>query len=395
MAVTDKNSVLILGAGASVVFGMPLGGELIDLIKEQILAEISRLNSIKLNDFYRRCEDYIYRAIDHNEEIFSIPIHATVFKTYTGTENYSHFNQQERALEELLGLLSNQTSETIDDFIVENPSYSRITKICIAAVFFKKLYEKNGKNISLKPLGQRNFKKRKRVGEVGDIYSHYNERNWIHLLINIIRQGIRNEKVSPSNKVKIITFNYDMILEKVLDQQFSNSELMRGKSWVDYIEVIHPHGKCAPMLDNLDNVAETISDWASGIFVVQEHESDLPEELLEDRSKAKTYVLAAHEICAAGFSFAAPNCRLLGMQNPWGNLKYFSSEGAFDRYFRFCNYDGNYGISRAVNAFEFDGNNPNGVSQASNIIDEQPGTPDKPLNVADWIRMGVLGELPG
>lgn len=394
MAITDDNSVLILGAGASVLFEMPLGGQLMEAIRLQIDSERRKLQEVASRNFDRTFGSYLRNAVQRNEGIFSVPIHAAVYLKYSDGHRNEEVSNQNKNLEEMLILLSNQTSETIDDFIVENPSYAELTKICIASVFFKTLYKKAANSIVLKSLDHRSFQKRKRVGEVGSVFTTDDERNWIHLLINIVRQGIRSGVVSETQKIKIITFNYDVILEKVLEKQFANSEMMNGKNWVDFFEIIHPHGKCNPLPNLTDNAAELIVEWANGIYVIQEHAQNVPKNILNDRELAKNIVKQSHEVYAAGFSFAAPNCRMLGLQEPWNNIKMSNVDGGFNRHFRFCNYDGNYGISRSVKAFESN-KNSRGTSWTINVVDEQAGTTEKPLSIANWIRMGVLGELPG
>ena len=392
MTITQDRSALILGAGSSVIFGMPLGAELMEAIRLQIEAEEKKLDTVANKDFDRSYVKFLKQAVSQNNEIFSVLIHAVLYEKYSDGLKNRRYSEQKAKLTNLLGLLSNQTSETIDDFIVENPTYADLTKICIAAIFFKKLYFHNGAGISLKALAKRGFKN---SGSVGAVPSIYFERNWIHLLINIVRHGIHNGQVSSSQKIKIITFNYDVILEKVLDIQFSNSEKMKGKDWRDFIDIIHPHGKCEPLNDSAEKPLEVIGSWADGIYVVQESEDCLPESVIQDRDAARAVIKESENIYAAGFSFSAPNCKMLGMGAPWNNIKMTNVPGGFDRHFRFCNYDDNHGISRAVKQFEDDRQNTNGRQWTSNTVEEQAGSPDRPLSIADWIKMGVLGELPG
>lgn len=92
--------------------------------------------------------------------------------------------------------LSDQTSDTIDDFISLNPKYSVITKQCIAATFAAAMFEtdKHGGRVYPKKFGAR-------------LSADGKTRNWIHLLINIARHHLR---ATPSaEKIKIISFNYD------------------------------------------------------------------------------------------------------------------------------------------------------------------------------------------
>jgi len=211
------------------------------------------------------------------------------------------------------------------------------------------------------------------------------ERNWIHLLINIIRQGIRQGLVTQDNKIQIITFNYDMILEYVLDNQFANTEFLTGKMWQDYIEILHPHGKCDSFPSLAPNTANAIVKWAQGIFVIQENPMGLADEVFLARERAQEWVVSATEIYAAGFSFAGPNCRLLGMET-----KAFKAAKVYKK-IDFCNYDGNLGLSRTVSKLKVSANSIHPRVE----VEEQSGKQGSPLSVVNWIRMGVIGELPG
>ena len=95
-----------------------------------------------------------------------------------------------------VGYLKVQTADTIDAFIAQNPSVSDIVKIGIANIFFKKLYLRRGSN-EVDPWDLRSLTDR----YLSD------ERNWVHLLINLVRHGYDSGWVTKENKVKIITFN--------------------------------------------------------------------------------------------------------------------------------------------------------------------------------------------
>ena len=349
----------------------------------------------------------IANLVDVDTKILRYPIHCALYKRFEDT--YATYSNHVDLLGKLTELLNDQTSETIDDFIVENPSYSELTKICIAAIFIKKLYNsKDGgtfhvplglksQNYLLKQLTERNLRQKSDKDE--DI----EERNWVHLLINIVRQGIRQKSVTSENKVKIISFNYDLILENILDNQFSNSENMEGKAWRDYIEILHPHGRCAPLPDEIDNTANLINEWADGIYVIQEDENKIPETIKQDRLRAKEIISTAREIYAAGFSFAGPNCRLLGIADSRAHSPYQS--GGFDRKIYYCNWDGNIGLEMSTSRYShsseettkpiFKGIPQTTKTSGSTKVIPQSGTIDRRLGVTDWIKMGVLGEMPG
>jgi hypothetical protein len=263
---------------------------------------------------------------------------------------------QLRALEKLL---ENQTSETIDDFIVENPTYAPLAKLCIAAQFLRRSCVFPEPHIALEcePIA---FETRDFAGK----------RNWVHLLINIARHGVRTGKVTTQNPLKIITFNYDMILERVLDKQFANTERNYG-SYKQYFEILHPHGQFGELSDGMTDLPLLAGEWAKGVHVV--NEDTVSDKVRDARVAARDLVENAKELYFAGFSFAGPNCRLLGLSNQRSQQLVY------------CNYDGNVGVKKSVESY---------ARQPRNI-EEAAGSLERPLEMTDWLKAGYLGELPG
>ncbi len=286
-------------------------------------------------------------------------------------------------LDSLNLLLQEQTSETIDDFIVENSDYATLTKIAIASIFMKNCYSFKDFGRTPKPFHKRHY---------NSYESEQPNRNWIHLLINIIRQGIRSGSVSTENKVKIITFNYDTILEFVLEKQFSNTQA-GYENWANYIDIIHVHGQCG-FIENPQGAPQAqCQKWANGIHVV--NEAVIPDDIQTNRKKAKKLIGEAKEIYFCGFSFAAPNCHLLGLDS--------LQAGMDGNLISVCNYDGNVGVSRILNKISdkssVDYSNTMypqiGSGRVKFELDEASGSPEKPITVVDWLKLGYLGELPG
>ncbi len=374
MAITDQDSVLVLGAGVSAPFGLALGGSMIDQVSKALKSEIGGLYK-EGDHFGRGLTTKLSSAARSAQGMSKFAIHGTVARQYMD-ENTRQFdadglNPELEKIRKLSDLLDGQTSETIDDFIVENPTYADLSKICVAAQFLRSCCDFHDHNIAVKPLANR-------------IYG--TDRNWIHLLINVVRQGIRAGTVSKEDKVQIITFNYDKILEFVLERQFANTEA--GYShYSDYINIIHVHGECGDLTDLDGAPADVCLRWAKGIHVV--NESDVPEGVATKRAEAAEIIGSARELYFCGFSFAGPNCRLLGIGAP--------EPGLDSRLISFCNYDGNVGISKSVSKYEASRtpelvNDPDFVET---VVEEAAGTPEKELGVADWLRLGYLGELPG
>lgn len=372
MTIADSRSVLLLGAGVSEPFGMPLGGQLVSRIARQIGKE---LRAAEIEDSYgqkaiatHRIQDWAsYAAAWHD-----YPIHGTVVAADgTGRFTPAGMTAARTQLQDLLALLQNQTAETIDAFIAENPKVAPLTKMAVAAMMLKAMYtttHDNKHNLILRQLDARELDVGHRGGE-----PNRRERNWIHLLINIVRHAIDENQVSPTNKVKIISFNYDTILEHVLERQFSNRET-RLAHYSEYFEIHHVHGKFGEIAGDLNQPWKTALSWSKQICVVKE--SKPTEEVSTARARAEHLIANAENIYTVGFSFAGPNCRL---------IKLTDGRSLGGRILTFCNYDGNRGITEAAKRYV--------VSHQRHR--EVAGSDERPMGVSDFIKSGYLGEPPG
>ena len=371
MAITDPNSVLILGAGVSAPFGLPLGGALIDEIAEALTAERGRIYTKEDWGGSQARSNYMYSARDL-EAFFKAPIYGAMGRKHLqpdGRElNWAEVDKDANRLVALRDLLRDQTSETIDDFIVENSGYADLTKIAIAALLLRKCYGLQN-NDGIKSWGPNKFAAREYSGE----------RNWIHLLINIIRHGIRKKEITPDRKITIITFNYDRVLEFVLEKQFSNTEA-KHPHYSTFVDILHVHGCFSPIEDTPRDFAQMTLECASGIHVV--NEPNIPLHIQEIREKARAAIAVADEIYSVGFSFAGPNCKLIGLTD------IDAPRAPRKKFVRFCNYNGNVGVKRSAESLA--GDEPLRI-----VVEEAAGTVERVLSASDWLKSGHLGELPG
>lgn len=380
MSIIDKNSVFIVGAGTSAIFGMPLGSNLIEDIAEQIKVEIKRTitynsSGQKTGSFdidIHALKEAVYGNKRYEQYSLASAEYKRVFPGRQNTTDYKVISIITENLRQLMVLLSNQTSDTIDDFIVENEAVSELTKIAISTTFIKQLYELNNETnkFTLKNLSKRKFE----IGRDDKGQPHF-ERNWIHHFINLVRKAVQVGEVSPENKVKVISFNYDNILEHVLHEQFQNTGYDYD-TWDKYIEIVHPHGQCGLLQKTIENPAETAIEWAKGIFVVNEKEGGISEHVKLGRNKAKQWIKSAEKIYSLGFAFSGPNLRLLGLEPD--NTRYFA------RLISYCNYDGNVGLKRSLSRFE----------RIDVTIEPAEGERNAPMTCSDWFTLGYAGELP-
>ena len=376
MAITDPNSVLILGAGVSVPFGLPTGAGLIDDIannlKEQLRDFIRRNDyGFSVNPLYPVNSEKTFLRYSYLQPLLwkNGLVNSDMKLAEDRNQLDAIMHQELTKMEHLQKLLENQTSDSIDDFIIMNPSYADYVKICIAAEFIKVLYETDSeiRQYKLVDISSRYFR----------LTADKNpERNWIHRLINLVRLGIADGKVATENKVRIITFNYDTILEYVLEQQFSNTE--NGEAdypdYRDFIEIVHVHGKCGDLSAQINVPGEVCWEWASGIKVIREENSN--DEISKARTRAIELITGAREIYCSGFAFAKANTDLIGLVP--------KSLEAFPREIHYCNFAGDTGLRNAAEKFAH--KRGNGV--VTKVV------PQDNVGVSDWIGIGTLGELP-
>ena len=391
---------MIVGAGASVDFGMPLGGELIEFLSHKILNK-----------------DWWDKTTFYGEDTCRVPPEATnylndlpagkkndAFAALAWKHDADSFKKDSSRTIELGHLLKNQTSETIDDFISLNSGYASLAKLFVASDFANRLYDWSLEEriFKLKSLSQRhllrtpiewdeqaqNFTEKKDENGKPIVLR---ERNWIHLLINIIRHGI-NKNGPPKEKIRIISFNYDGILEKVLSDQFMNTESLldeqknHGRTYRDYIEIIHPHGFCGELEETPpnNNPWKLAESWAQQISVVNERHTAVTPKVSLARAAAKLWIKEAPQIYAAGFAFSKPNCDdILGLSENYNCV------------LSYLNFNDDIGLDLGVK------NNVHHIVWEDKDHPVQPkivraaGTKDRPLSIANWIRAGHLGELPG
>jgi len=226
MSIVHDNSVLVLGAGVSAPFGVSLGGQLVEFVRKKLELELK--------------EDSRRPVIGYDEmkrEAFDLrPIQSSYV---AGGNNLDEFKDEAIGLIELLRV---STHDTIDDFIVDNPRYSYLSKLAVSCIMFGQLYSKKESRNRFTKVGY-GFKLYEiETFVLGDLSSRYvrGKRNWIHKLVNICRHSIRNEFLQ--GRVRVISFNYDSVLERVLEDVFDYAEFDYGNH-SKYFDIIHPHGR--------------------------------------------------------------------------------------------------------------------------------------------------------
>jgi hypothetical protein len=165
-------------------------------------------------------------------------------------------------------------------------------------------------------------------------------------LINIARE--QHQTKPEGAKIKIISFNYDTILERVLDAQWDNVERQYGH-WTESFEILHPHGSIPfPAIGQRDvNVGKFILDGAANICVAREH--DIPKNIKRDRALVKGIMQKSKNVFAIGFAFARSNCDLLGIGGEFFKNEPYGQQSP--RHISFINFDGSFGLRDRVHRY--------------------------------------------
>jgi len=224
-------------------------------------------------------------------------------------------------------------------------------------------------------------------------------RNWVHHLINLVRHHNFEKTDEERSKVRIISFNYDGIVETILNEQFNNTEHAFGK-WQDYIEIVHPHGFMGVLEKEVTDPVAVVERWAKSIDVVKEPNPS--QDVIDARQTANDWIHNATGVYMVGFALSGPNARMLRLGDQMNaNQRWFVA-----------NYDGSPGLRRVVQSFERDGSprrfkliegrrisNSNGHAKVMGRVviadqSDQEGTHADPLHIDTWFSIGVPGEMP-
>ncbi len=277
----SKPTTLILGAGASVDYDFPLGRDLITAICNGL--ENSRSDMYKL-------------IVKHKPK--SADIHAEIHK----------FQRH----------LNNSDLRSIDAFLENRPGFREIGKLAIAAALIP--HEKK-ENLDRSKESLR----------------------WYEYLHGILLDGTPRDNFK-SNKLSIITFNYDRSFEYSLFLAIRDTYGLTDEECKEYIQaihIIHVYGHIGEPAWNSkvdgqrgyrsydpEPTQQAVEDCLTSIRIVHEgmHDSDV--------QKAQEYNRKAQVVCCLGFGYHPNNIKHLRLQEtlPGANKKlYFSIFQLTDR----------------------------------------------------------------
>jgi hypothetical protein len=266
-------SVIVVGAGASVEFGLPSGRQILEDLRAY-----KRPNSPPFDD------DEWGLSYDRSLDDFNIMMNAVPGQIHNG---YNEFQRD----------IAGGAAVSIDEFSSLRPNSEKLAKLWTVRAIFKELRQ------AYPRCEQPRFQINGRTGVP----------NWLVGVARLYCQGKRFiEELDPSS-LTIITFNYDRLVEvglasivhRTLPSQEPNQEVR-----LDLMpRTIHVHGSFdgLPRQPQFQNVAD---QWERIRFV---HETLSQQDELSEVVVAQDAIRSADRVFCVGFAFNDDNCRILDL----------------------------------------------------------------------------------
>lgn len=291
----DKKAAIILGAGASVPFGYPIGSELIS----NIVRGLDRLPAETI-------EERVYAGRTSKLDFVRQPYLSLVTYALANRPDYLPRGYSDSLSEwKSLATELDQTShQSIDEFARTNPNKNRVVKLLIAAEIASHSFDKTA------------FASGKLQPAEG-LFSNARS-NWYGKLVAQLRKHHRSSQAFRDNDpVPIITFNYDRSLETFLERELPRAEIYSDLNWRDAASVIHVHGSLQIEVARHTNptaqnaFAQSLIKSAENFLVI-----DDPRSHQDPAAIARTVISQAETVVVLGFDFHPANVKLIGLDNP-------------------------------------------------------------------------------
>lgn len=269
MSISQKpaSRVIIVGAGASIPYKLPLAWELLKSASERV-ASLRRRAQKGIDENYRVNDSYVANGDDLNRAIM---------RAMGGVEQ---LDGVARAFRELL------VAQNLDDFVRDHPSLTNVVSMLITVTLFQKIYSASDGVWQLRS----QFEK-------GGLTP---DKDWMRSLVGIIRATS-----SADQKVAVVSFNYDGLLERSMRMYWGGAE-RKYPPLKECVEFVYPHGVITELPAMVTRSVPYLEEQANSIRL-GDNKDDAA------RERAKALVAQAEKIYSVGFSFSADNRALLGI----------------------------------------------------------------------------------
>jgi hypothetical protein len=284
----ERDTVFILGAGASNHFGYPLGTKLrAEIIEcaEKLSSECPSLR--KSPDI----PDFVKARLSRKTFGFDDALH-------------DEWNKIQKESEDLASALRGAGDSTIDHFLHTRPRFQQLGRMFIAQRIIQS--EENA------------FPNRKK-----GLNAKYSDANWVG---RIAEEMTKRATRLSDNRVNFVTFNYDLSLERLLFSALETVEIFSTEEIQKFLRgrVIHMYGGLPDPFSEYEfwdsPPAETAQQQYADLLRKAFHAStrlslidpDEKNENTHEHDTAKSYIQNAERIFILGYGFARENNERLG-----------------------------------------------------------------------------------
>src|SRR4051812_37306612 len=261
---SPKRSVIV-GAGASVPYGLPLASDLLNKARDRIL-ELEERRASHHGGWH-----------PHNEELAKGDLDLAVLRSILPPNSLRSVARSFR---------DDLVQTNLDDFVRDHPSLTPVVSMLITVTLISSIYRQEDSIWTLKP-------NLRRGGAALD-------KDWMRRFVGLVRP-----KASVENKMSIISFNYDSLLERSMRMYWSGAE-RNYTSFEDAIEFVYPHGKFSDLPERINDPEQYLVAQAAQLRLGDNR--DQP-----SRDRARDIIEASTKIYSVGFSFSVDNVELLGL----------------------------------------------------------------------------------
>lgn len=294
----ETPTVIITGAGTSVEFGLPSGKDIFQSLQKQAEESTSHWNGQPqlINDGI-------------------IPTPSLTFRNLISVIE----KKEKNLLPQLLKIgqkIEIQFDDSIDEYLFNNQEFQNIGKLLSIWRLYCSLYQEAFSN-------NRKILSRRSDHMLKTSPSKNASKSWLASLAHKITKNCLTIEDLKKNKLSILTFNYDPLIEEGLISLIRGSGRFSNIKNLDFIEIIHVNGELK-MSDSFNlnvngwsgepvlsqDIFEEININTKNIFMINE---DTNLNIIKSRKIAKNLIQNSHKIFSLGFAFDPNNVRLIGL----------------------------------------------------------------------------------
>ncbi len=285
-------TVVVLGAGASADFGLPLGDEMYNQARDLLEEFLRALRSEARRDSFYNYSQMVAFVKSHARYKSLLPFMLEDLEN--GSKHIS-----DKPISDLLDAMKVAPAYSLDTLALEYPEHADIIKVLCAQLITESLrkgFAKDENDNEIFKFNNKQIENPKKNKQ--ELLS-----NWIHLFCSMMRNELA---VLDTQKYGIVSFNYDRLFEKVGSFVWEHPTRNVGK-FREIFDIKYPHGK---IVWDTDHNGKSIFDPTCSEIVFAHNK---PENYLNDG--AADLVAEATKLIFLGFHFSQENITTLGLKN--------------------------------------------------------------------------------